>query len=222
MLMKYNFLYFFLNCALLLLLSSKVSAKEKKLKGIIIYEKDTVEVAFLIPITIPDKKPYFGGLQYEVSYEDTAGYERRLKAKDALEIQFVYLEETIRMLSRKFNSEKESEEPIFLKLLEDGPVKLFQYFPVGILPANEYGRGAAAEVNHSPLFPTTVSSALTTNSTAYQKYDEPLKRPKEVFFKKDMIEYFSDCPALVKQIHEKKLWKFDLLEIAVFYNEQCH
>jgi hypothetical protein len=54
-----------------------------------------------------------------------------------------------------------------------------------------------------------------------QKGDEPIKRPRTWSFKKDMAEYFQDCPALVERIESKEFRKNEVESIVVFYNTKC-
>jgi hypothetical protein len=54
-----------------------------------------------------------------------------------------------------------------------------------------------------------------------QKGNGELKRPKGLTFKKDMINYFSDCPKLVEKIESKDFRKDDLESIVRFYNSNC-
>jgi hypothetical protein len=54
-----------------------------------------------------------------------------------------------------------------------------------------------------------------------QKGSGELKRPKNLSFKKDMAEYFRDCPALVDKIQDKDFKKYDMEAIVSFYNKNC-
>ena len=54
-----------------------------------------------------------------------------------------------------------------------------------------------------------------------QKENGELKRPKGMSFRKDMTEYFSDCPALVEKIEDKDFRKSDLEMMVNFYNSNC-
>ncbi len=51
--------------------------------------------------------------------------------------------------------------------------------------------------------------------------DGELKRPKALAFKKDMVEYFSSCPALAEKIENKSFRKNDLEAIVTNYNSAC-
>ncbi len=54
-----------------------------------------------------------------------------------------------------------------------------------------------------------------------QKGDGELKRTKGLNFRKDMVEYFSDCPELSKRIDNKEFRNNDLESIVRFYNNKC-
>lgn len=54
-----------------------------------------------------------------------------------------------------------------------------------------------------------------------QKDNGELKRLKGLTFKKDMVEYFCNCPALAEKIENKDFRKSDLEFIVRFYNSNC-
>ncbi|WP_157363848.1 hypothetical protein [Alkaliflexus imshenetskii] len=55
-----------------------------------------------------------------------------------------------------------------------------------------------------------------------QKGTGRLKQPKELSFKKDMMEYFSDYAALVEKIENRELRARDIKTIVRFYNSNCY
>ena len=69
----------------------------------------------------------------------------------------------------------------------------------------------------------TVAGTYTFDVENYilQKEDGELKRIKSLTFKKDMIEYFSDCPKLIEKIDNKEFSKQDIKAISAFYNSDC-
>ena len=54
-----------------------------------------------------------------------------------------------------------------------------------------------------------------------KKRNGPLKRPRGIVFRKDMSEFFSDCPELVEQIQNKDFRKGDLELMVMEYNKKC-
>jgi hypothetical protein len=107
----------------------------KKISGTIIFERDTLDVTFNIPVGFLSSEINFEGLQYKVKYYDSNGKKITLRPHEAKEIRFTYNNQTIRMLSRLNNFDNwttwnvlGSNTHIFLKLEIDGEVKLFKYF----------------------------------------------------------------------------------------------
>jgi predicted Zn-ribbon and HTH transcriptional regulator len=196
-----------------LILSFKLEAK--KIEGRIIFENDTIDVTFNIPIKFFTQEPNYEKLQYKVKYFDSAGNKIILRPDKAKEIQFKYEYENVRMLSR-YNSLGlgnifSMSTNIFLKLEIDGELKLFNYY---------YTQHSAGAYN--------ASTGMMTGGYSYrverlilQKGNGELKRPKGLTFKKDMINYFSDCPKLVEKIESKDFRKDDLESIVRFYNSNC-
>lgn len=106
-----------------------------------------------------------------------------------------------------------SSSNILLKLKTDGKLKLLGYHYKQSGPA--MGSGISGGVS--------VSVSMTYNVEKYilQKGNEELKRPKALTFRKDMKEYFSDCPELSTKIDDKIYKKKDLESIVGFYNSNC-
>lgn len=100
---------------------------------------------------------------------------------------------------------------VFLRLESDGKLKLFNYY---------YTKRSPGMYNAST---GTMSGGYSYSVENYilQKGDGELKRPKSLTFKKDMAQYFSDCPALVEKIESKDFRKDDLEFIVQFFNSNC-
>lgn len=190
-------------------------SEAKKIEGKIFFENDTLDVIFNIPIKFFTQEPNYEKLQYKVKYYDSTGKIIVIQPDNANEIQFTYNFEDVRMLSRNnslgLGNAFSRSRSIFLKLEIEGKLKLFNYY---------YTQYAAGTYN--------ASSGMMTGGYAYgveryilQKENGELKRPKGLTFKKDMIEYFSDCPALVEKIESKDFRKNDLEFIVSFYNSNC-
>ena len=100
---------------------------------------------------------------------------------------------------------------IFLKLETDGKLKLFNYYYTQSSPGM-YNASTGA---------MTGGYSYSVERYILQKGDGELKRPKSLTFKKDMVEYFSYCPALVEKIESKYFRKNDLEFIVNYYNSNC-
>jgi predicted Zn-ribbon and HTH transcriptional regulator len=182
----------------------------KKMEGKILFDHDTLAVTFNIPVNFFSQEPIYEKLQYKVKYYDTAGKKIVLKPDQAKEIQFQYEGKTVRMLSRN-NSTGWANSTLYLKLEIDGNLKLFNYY---------YTQNSPGMYNSS-TGTTTGSYSYGVEKYMLQKADGELKRPKGLTFKKDMVEYFSDCPALIEKIESKDFRKNDLEFIVNFYNSNC-
>lgn len=186
----------------------------KKIDGKILFESDTIDVVFNVPIKFFSGEPDFQRLQFRVKYYDSEGLKHILKPDDAKEIQFSYKSESIRMISH-YNSINApvytTSRNIFLKLQIDDKLKLYNYY---------YTQSSAGYYNAG----TGVSSGgtyYTVEKYVLQKGNGALKRPKNLGFKNDMIAYFSDCPSLVEKIESKEFRKGDLEAIVAYYNLNC-
>ena len=73
---------------------------QKKLKGQIITEKDTIHVTFNIPMKLFTKEPNYEKLQYKIKYYDSLDQKKTLRPDQAKEIRFLLKNEEIIMLSR--------------------------------------------------------------------------------------------------------------------------
>jgi len=185
------------------------AAKAKKeLSGIIVYEKDTVAVTFLIPINVFTLSPKYLKLQEGVKYLNAEGKRKKIYPEEAKEIQFEYLGENIRMISKKYTVQGvffSSTSVIFLKMEVDGYLKLFLHQSTQT-SSNFNGQG---------------STSLVT-SYVVQKGNGEFKKLPTIEFRYEMTTYFNDCPELVTKLEEKVFRKRDRVKIVEFYNANCH
>lgn len=187
----------------------------KKIEGQIFNKNDTVNVTMNIPIKFFTQEPNYEKLQYKIKYFDSTGVKKVLRPEDAVEIRFTYEYEKIRMLSRQntlgLGNIFSMSSNIFLRIEIDGDLKLFNY----------YYTQSSPEMYNASTGITTGGYSYSVEKYILQKGDGELKRPKGLAFKKDMIEYFSDCPELVDKIESKDFRKNDLESIVRFYNSNC-
>lgn len=198
--------YIFLITSLIVLIGTQAHAK--KVKGWIYRNNEKIEVTFKIPFGIASG-PVYERIQNRIVYFDQNGKRNVLKPEDAKEFRFDYEGEEIRMVS--VNGDLEDGAPmtwgsrIFLKLEIDGMVKLYRH---------DY-----TQTNYS----STMAMSTSYNVERYllQKGNEKLKRPRTLTFRKDMLQYFSECPELCDKIESKEFKKRELESIVEFYNAQC-
>lgn len=200
---------------LVILVIAHSSLEAKKVDGKIVYENDTVDVTFIIPVKLLSQEPKYERLQYKIKFYDPSGKKVILKPDQAKEIQFTYGSEKIRMLSRRNSLQTgiifSASVNIFLKLEMDGELKMFSYY----FTQNSPGMYNASTGMVSPGYTYDVERYIL------QKEDAELKSLKGLSFRKDMMEYFMDCPALSRKIEDRILKKSDLEAIVRFYNSNC-
>nr|NQU89140.1 hypothetical protein [Bacteroidota bacterium] len=199
-----------------MIFTTKVDAK--KVNGQIIYENDTIDVIIKLPVSLFSQKINYEKLQKKVQYYDSNGKKIKLLPDEAREIRFTYDGEDIRMLSRlntlKNRNVFSSGTHIFLRLKNDGKLKLFEY---------HYTESNGPAINTESSGNTTVTGGTTYSIEKYilQKGNGELKKPRGIIFRKDMMEYFSDCPELSQKIEQRELKKRDLESIVRLYNSNC-
>jgi len=179
--------------------SITLSSNADEMKGIIVYKNDTVSVTFDIPINVFTGDIHYRKVQEKVKFIDSSGKKQVLRPSDAKEIILDYNGKKIRMVSVfKPNTDISQNDKIFLTIVIDDYLKMYCYH---YYQGGQYG---------GP-------------STAYllQKGDSLLKWPKNVFFRKDMVEYFSDCKELAEKIENKEYKDDNIEEIVKFYNSKC-
>lgn len=174
-----------------------------KIDGLILKGNDTIKVKFNIPIGILSGEPIYEKIQNKIIYFDASGKRKTLKADDATEIRFDINGITVRMLSclnsLGLGNIFSSGTHIFLKLEIDGPLKMFKYH-----------------------FTSNHGGAVYLDSYyILQNGNGVLVQPSTLSFKKEMTEYFSNCPKLVQKIESKDFRKKDLEEIVNYYNSEC-
>jgi hypothetical protein len=178
----------------------------ERVPGQIIYATGPVDVTFLISVGLFRGGPNTEALQKRVRYLDAKGKKRWLKPDQAKEFKFSLDGENFRMVSRPYvRSLFSNSRNIFLLQLIDGPVKMFEY-----RQTTQSGGG--------PNMPSTTTQTI---SYLLQRGDEPLNEPRMFGFKKEMAQFFADCPQLVALIQGKEFKRRDLDEIVMFYNSRC-
>jgi hypothetical protein len=108
------------------------SASARKIPGKIVDGQGiAIDVIFKIPFKFLSSEVNYEKIQYRIAYYDASGSKKLLRPSDAREIVFKYDNEDVRMLSRPDNLHSKlfsSDTHIFLRLLIDGKMKLFNYY----------------------------------------------------------------------------------------------
>jgi hypothetical protein len=192
-----------------------IKSEARKLEGTIVMDNETIKVVFNIPFAFLKAVPNYEMLQRKVKYFDDKGNKMTLRPGQAKEIRFSYKGKEIRMLSRydedglTYNVPRDRN--IFLKLEIDGKLKLFKYYYTENSP----------NVHDASTGPATNADSYRIERYILQNENGKLKRIKGLTFKRDMTEYFRDCPGLVHKIENKEFRKRDLELMVSFYNSNC-
>jgi hypothetical protein len=174
-------------------------------KTLIIRNKDTLEVNSKIPIdfSVEDKLKYY----------NENGEKIILRYSEVDEIQIINAEGRITRMIRHINPFQvpcDWCEPqyFFLRLLIDGEMKLLQQnVSSSAVGSGINGTSNLGNYNKSYLY--------------YQKGEEEIFIPNDILFKREMIEYLSECEELVNKIKTKEYKKRDAFKIVEFYNSYC-
>lgn len=188
----------------------------EKVPGIVIYQNETISVTFDVPIVMFTKEWDFTRLQKGAYFYDASGKKRRVVPKQALEIQlFLGDTDTIRMVSIVH---KGRARRTFAQLMNDGKINVyFMMTP----PSNNVSSGPGG-------MPIGNAGMHYHGSGAYRGYLlvkkgdwRPDVKAKRLKFRKEMIEFFSDCPQVVEQIEGQELTNKELSVVVDFYYQYC-
>jgi hypothetical protein len=188
------------------LVTTSLFAYGKKVGGTIMFKGESRNVTFDIKVLLLGSEPNFERIQYKVKYYDENGKKQTLRPDDADEIWFDYDGVEVHMIScsNTLGSIFSTSNKIFLKVEIDGPLRLFRYYYKQRMPTGASG-----------------SAVYVADDFIFQKGNGPLKQPKAWGWKKDMIEYFSDCPDLRERIENKDLNRSEIEAIVLYYNSNC-
>lgn len=180
-----------------------------------IFENDTLDVTFNIPVRLTTREINYDRLQFEVEYFDVKGKKVSIWPGEAKEIRFRYNRENIRMISKPnslgLGDNLSNSTNIFLKIEVDGYVKLFYYY-------NTYNTPNTI----NPFDATAIGvTSYHTDRYILQKGNGELTKIKGSTFNQAMMEHFNDCPLLMQKIENKIFQKEDMESIVNYYNSQC-
>jgi hypothetical protein len=190
-----------------------LSTHAKKVPGIIVVNGEVRHVTFDVKVPLLGSEPNFERIQYKIRYYEN-GKKKTLRPTDAEEISFYYLGREVRMIScvntLGLGDIFSNAEKLFLKLEIDGPLRLYHYY---------YKQSTGGYSNGAGGF--TPGITYTAENFIFQKGNEPLMQPRSLRWRKDMLEYFNDCPGLREQIEARDFRKGDIEAIALYYNQHC-
>lgn len=197
-----------------LVVVSSFHAYAKKVPGTIVSKGKSRDVTFEIKVPLLSDEPSFEGLQKKIRYYDEAGKKQTLRPEDADEITFEYEGEIIRMIScinnNGGNLALSMYKVLFLRIIIDGPLRLYRFY---------YTQSSGGGFGTGGMY--TAPMTFTVNNFVFQKGNGALTQPRSLRWKKDMIEYLNDCPALSSLIESKDLTRSEVEAIVKYYNANC-
>jgi hypothetical protein len=182
----------------------------KKIQGYYIpYQtRKKVEVTFLIPVGFLSSRPSYESLQKEIEYIDGA-QKYTLTPEEVLEVSFIFKGEDVVLRSVHNDLQDGYSEMSFLKVLVDGPVTLFNFYESHYTPGS---------MNPSTGM-MTGGGQQTVVRLVLQRDGEALFKVRRLYFRKDLLEFFNDCPELVDIINSSSV--ADLEMIVKESNKKC-
>jgi hypothetical protein len=206
---RFAFVISFLACAL------QLSAENVDCPGKIVYDSQTIDVVFSIPLVSPFSLAYHE-MEAGVVYYDEDQEQVLLLPGGVKEIQFLFDDEEIKLKSLMYLAADGNIASVFLKVvMEGGEVNVYQqyYPPVAYTfpVANTLGATRPTE-----WIPEGIGYVLQKRNEA------PKFCGMALGFRKVMRKYFRDCPSLADLIKHRAFKKDDVLTIAKFYNTRCN
>jgi hypothetical protein len=164
-----------------------------------------INATFHIPFGFFSGEPNYARMQKRIKGIDGADKYDLLPA-DVSEVSFVYNGTTYTMRSI-YNTF--ADEAMFLHVIVDGPVILYNYYESSYSPG-AYSASTGMSVG---------GGKQTTMRLVLQRNGGDLFKVRRLLFKKDLSEYFADCPVILDKINNSSV--ADLPAIVKMYNAQC-
>ncbi|BDD12741.1 hypothetical protein FUAX_51730 (plasmid) [Fulvitalea axinellae] len=184
-------------------------AEAKKFDGVIINGDDTVAVTFIFPVADSLDRSFYRRIQSRIRYIDGNGKRRMLRPRNAEEICFRFYSKEIRMMSVSntlgLGSVFATDSRIFLRLKEDGALRLYSYYSSATQTEDGATAGGTYDIEEF---------ILNRGATSF-------KVPYNWSFTEKMTEFFNDCPGLALLISAGDLRREDIHVIVRMYNEKC-
>lgn len=185
---------------------SQVEAKKKVSGFFITNTHDTIKVVFDISFGFLSQEPDYEKLQSKVKYFDSNNVKQTLSPDMAIEVCLDIKGKKVRMLSRNNDLDFYGESKLFLHLIKDGRMKLFEHHSTSM---------------SGPMGPNGTMTTSKSVKEILQIDNGLLFKPRFLVFRKDMLEFLSGCPILSKKIEERVYNSFDMEKIVDDYNLNC-
>ena len=182
--------------------STAALAKEKQVEGYYIPRASAKKIRTTFYFT--GRHPSFHGMQKGVDFMDDRGKKRLLLPTEADEFGYIYKTDTIVM--RSVYDNLGSQTDLFLQVLVDGVVSCYSHYEYRL---SAPGPNGVSMGQHSVSYPVL------------QHSNGELVKIRDMYFRKDMADFFADCPALVEKIKQDGQRK-TIAWYAKEYTRSCH
>lgn len=200
---------------LLAFLGTSFDLQAKKIEGTIVKEGIPEVVTLFIPIRLGEGVD-FHSLQEEVRYFDSENKKQVYQPTEIDEFRFTYRDEEIRMISWQndirlgADLEQRNMKQIFIRSIGEGPLSLFVF----------YDLVTALGIPKELLLNNRASEYLRPSYVFIKEGYEPHVQLR-INFKKELSEYFEDCPSLAEKIQDATYHARDVKDILQYYNKNC-
>jgi hypothetical protein len=172
----------------------------RDVEGIIEFPDSTVKTTFRVPVRLFGKSLIYTSIQDGFRYRNARGKLRFLDPKRVKKVSFTYCNQDVELVSQKIPGKGH----LFLSKVESGRVNLYHYI---IVSHSRDVNGFRRSEEH-PIY-------------LIQRDGGSLERVREWRFRRQMREYFADCPALVEKLNNKTYNRYHLHRIVAHCNNMC-
>jgi len=184
-------------------------------KGIVVQNSDTIRASIYIPMSDFNIKtgPDYPRMQRIMRYTDNQGKKKKINPDDAQELVFTFEYQKIRMISVRLLG-PELTGTRFLRLMEDGKMRLFIYYRGSKEPMNLGGATPSAyamrgEASFSSNFYVIQNEGVTTIVVNQHTTLDILK------------SCFRGCESIVDRFNSKEFSYHEIPDMVRFYNLNC-
>ena len=172
----------------------------KKVNGIIITNKDTLHVKIIVPIVLFSAANEIQSLQHKIKYFDSDGNKVKVDPAITKEVRLTINNKErrlIKLMNSNFLFKKHANFPcIFLEIIKDGKLKVYNYYFTTGSGNNQY----------------------SSQWHVIQKEDGWLVEVKGIDFRFRLNTFFKDCPELVNKIEKREFKMRHFWDIVKFYD----
>lgn len=187
----------------------------KKIPGQIISNQDTLQVTLDIPVKAVGGQISFDKLQNKLTVYKKKNVSEVLLPENIDAFQFEYEGELIKFQSventLKVGGKFSKKDKVFLRVLREGSLQIYRYYYFSNQPGRTKANQHMDSGERNPL----------ENKYVIHLSGKKLIKVQENSFRKDMTEYFADCPVLVQLIESKEITASHINELINNFTKHC-